>query len=962
MFSLVNELMKCQGCEAMFGEDCEAFLLPCDIFCDKCTKETMANTTELDQEFECLFCAETHLRPSNGFKKFNKLTQKTPLTIMSKLSTNLTRVNALNDLNLYESSDLIKEKIDEQRDLIQKRTESLVWSVKQLGAEKIKSLDILEENFSSFMRDQFIEEANILKSELINCIERFELITLESDLLNTKTMEFLKKIEEDKSDLVQDHLVQIEKFAAENLKEIMDYSLKLTNDYEESKPENDLIKSELIDQVISPPLTPQPKPTAQISLLSNQISVLTLEQSPIEEIEQNSSIKSEYELKINSPSNTKIMEPLPSPLNTTKSDDQSKYFYDVKCLSDEENWQIQDIPDEYLNPNFKNISKDEKEDSFDDFNVEAESEYICQSSTPKISKEAPGYEETYQYEIPGNNPTYVIQPIENLDLIKPEIISTSPIDIKDFNLSSIHELPVNEHVQMVENSDPIDFKEEEFPDFPIEHIQTSNLDIFNSKKIARPTRSNRIASITNLNKNINLLTDFETDQETVVECKEDSVEPIVDHAHLMELKASLKKRFPQVDQPSKIIDQRAEHLLTNFETVQEKFVECKDESVETIADHSPIAKLKASLKKRLPQMDQLSKIILGQHEEDKFNFSKTHLRSTRQPIKLVSLDYLSTDDSLNVSVPHNEKIYTPKPIDKDECKNSKLIDKPVNNFSSPIELIHQNTNEKNAIQKIIDAKPSTIYSEPNQASLYKSIKDILNVPKFECRIVKFFKLNNLIHFGYTDIKKSLRIVSLNPDLTVYRTRLIEIEAVYDFSIEAHDNKIVIYYEANVNKYLMILNDKLKDLKSPETCMHVVKSVALDKANVYLNVAGQLLGYDWEFKKCTKANCGQSSNNDKPYFMSNNTFQATLKNDKFFVLSREGFKVIDKKNGEMLLELNVKGDSFVLDSFCNVFIFSVKAKTIYKYALDGQLLDEIKLDSKSIFGFVLDDDQNVMVFN
>ena len=54
---------------------------------------------------------------------------------MSNLSTNLTRVNALRDLNSYDSSVLIKEKIDKQRALIQKIIEPFVWSVRQMGAE-----------------------------------------------------------------------------------------------------------------------------------------------------------------------------------------------------------------------------------------------------------------------------------------------------------------------------------------------------------------------------------------------------------------------------------------------------------------------------------------------------------------------------------------------------------------------------------------------------------------------------------------------------------------------------------------------------------------------------------------------------------------------------------------------------------------------------------------------------------
>ena len=51
------------------------------------------------------------------------------------------------------------------RALIQKIIEPLNCSFRQLGNERIKNLDISEENVTSFMRDQFIEDANILKSE-----------------------------------------------------------------------------------------------------------------------------------------------------------------------------------------------------------------------------------------------------------------------------------------------------------------------------------------------------------------------------------------------------------------------------------------------------------------------------------------------------------------------------------------------------------------------------------------------------------------------------------------------------------------------------------------------------------------------------------------------------------------------------------------------------------------------------
>ena len=169
-------------------------------------------------------------------------------------------------------------------------------------------------------------------------------------------------------------------------------------------------------------------------------------------------------------------------------------------------------------------------------------------------------------------------------------------------------------------------------------------------------------------------------------------------------------------------------------------------------------------------------------------------------------------------------------------------------------------------------------------------------------------------------------------------------------LKTNKNILVIYLLNNIlNKTnsLSLMNSNLEMIKSTSVSYPVV-SLDINETNIYYltNQSGyKIMIFDHHLSNVR--NIGQNTAPQQPFYFSNDfnyLIQTINKNSKFYCLNSTKLDIIDEISGSLLKSISIQGNKMAINSQNNLLVLAVSSSKIYKYNLDGVLLDEIKLEN------------------
>ena len=211
---VLNFILKCPNCNESYND---AKILPCGIYCKSCVDKKIPEN-DSSVEFECQFCTEKHLVPTNGFMSYDlikKLNQCKPNfslddiyrgEAVQKLKENLKSIDRQKK-QLHEDFEncvpVIKKHCSYLRDNVDKQCERLIAEIRrtQVGLIVVieqyeaEAISIFEKNEEQ--KNEIISFKNELESyyqNWNNYLKMYQITEAEIIKANEKATQYFKEI------------------------------------------------------------------------------------------------------------------------------------------------------------------------------------------------------------------------------------------------------------------------------------------------------------------------------------------------------------------------------------------------------------------------------------------------------------------------------------------------------------------------------------------------------------------------------------------------------------------------------------------------------------------------------------------------------------------------------------------------------------------------------------------------